>query len=160
MQALRKVGLGLCFALFAATAFAAQIPLIAGPLDPANEQATLNGLVNTMNATLPSLTAVPRNLLDNGAMTVNQRAATATAATTAGCVEASYSPDRWCADVNMAAGAGQLAVVTSSPTPPPGFINSATLVRNSGALGQPLLRGLRRPSSAAHRGRTAYQSAR
>jgi hypothetical protein len=82
--------------------------------------------------------AAPRNFLDNGSMDVNQRAVTATAATTSGLVETSYSPDRWGADVNMAAGAGQFAVVTSTPTPYPGFANSATLVRNSGALGQPV----------------------
>ena len=38
----------------------------------------------------------------------------------------------------MASGAGQLAVVTSTPSPYIGFTNSSTLVRNSGALGAPV----------------------
>ena len=38
----------------------------------------------------------------------------------------------------MASGAGQLAVVTSTPSPVIGATNSQTLVRNSGSLGQPV----------------------
>ena len=119
---------------------AANIPYQTGPFDPALDQLYNNQLIQALNAGVTPGSMAPfstqRNFLDNGAMQTNQRAATATCATTSGVVETSYSADRWACDVNMASGAGQLAVVTSTPTPPIGFTNVSTLVRNSGTLGQ------------------------
>lgn len=109
--------------------------------DPTNGTGSANGLIGSMNSTItPGSMAqfmVGRNLLDNGDMWVNQRAATATCGTTTTSgmtAAANYSADRWLCDANITTGAGQLAVATSSPTPPVGFINESTLVRNSGAL--------------------------
>jgi hypothetical protein len=126
-------------ALLASSAIAANVPLQTGPLDPGNVLGNENALIQAINAGIGgSGLNFGRNLLDNGDMWVNQRAATATCATTAGLVETSYSPDRWGCDSDFTTGAGQLSVVTSSPTPPVGFINEAKMVRNSGALGNPM----------------------
>ena len=120
----------------ATAAIGASVPYFTGP--QTMDVGTLNQLIGSINSNIRGLgfSTGTRNFLDNGDAWVNQRNATATAATTSGCVETSYSADRWCADVNMASGAGQLAVATT-PAPPPGFINVQTLVRNSGSLGQP-----------------------
>lgn len=120
--------------------FAANIPLTTGPYDPALLGSYLNQVIQSVNGNVVGLglPTLPRNFVDNGTMDVNQRAVTATCATTSGVVETSYSADRWACDVNMASGAGQLAVVTSGPSPQIGDTQSSTLVRNSGSLGQPV----------------------
>ncbi len=126
-------------AIFAGSVEAAQLPYITW--DPTNGGGVLNTLINSINSLINPGSMAPafsgRNLLDNGDMWVNQRAATATCGTTTTSgmtAAANYSADRWLCDVNITTGAGQLAVTTSSPTPPVGFINQSTLVRNSGAL--------------------------
>jgi hypothetical protein len=122
-----------------ASALAAQLPYITGPIDPGALQLTLNQLIQSINQNIGgSGYTFGRNMLDNGDMWVDQRGTSAaTCATTSGLVEVSYSADRWGCDVDFTTGAGQLATATSSPTPPTGFINEETLVRNSGALGNP-----------------------
>lgn len=85
---------------------------------------------------VPSWSA-PRNFIQNGAMNINQRGGTATCGTTSGVAVTSYGPDRWGCDVNVGSGAGQLSTVTSSPSPPAGFAQSAKFVKNSGGLAQP-----------------------
>ena len=126
----------------AAPAYAASVPLVTGPLEPSQAVANENALIQSLNANITPGSMAPyaavRNFLDNGAMQINQRAVTATCGTTSGMAETAYSADRWACDANMASGAGQMAVVTSTPSPPVGFTNSSTLVRNSGSLGQPI----------------------
>ena len=135
----RRAALFLIAALVSTAAFAASIPLL-NFWDPTNGLGILNGMIQSMNGSITPGSMAPymtnRNLVDNGDMWVNQRAATATCGTTttSGLTVAAYSADRWTCDVNITTGAGQLAVTTSSPTPPIGFINQSTLVRNSGAL--------------------------
>lgn len=107
------------------------------PTSGSNWQATVfSAGLNTEQA-IGTSALTPRNILDNGAMEINTRAATATCATTAGLVALSYSADRWGCDVNVGSGAGQLSVITASPTPPTGFTNALKEVKNSGSLAQP-----------------------
>ncbi len=128
--------------LFAVTAAAfATVPNPPTPTDPSQLVFLLNTLVQSINnnvtpATMGNVSNF-RNYLDNGAMGVFQRGGTATCGTTSGIPSSAYGPDRWGCIVNVTSGAGQLTAVTSSPTPPPGFLQSATLVRNSGSLAQP-----------------------
>ena len=120
----------------------AAIPLITGPLPPSDIIGSLNGLIQTLNsnAFTQGLLAPNnfRNLLDNGAMQVQQRGTgAATCATTSAAASANYGADRWVCDVNVTSGAGQLTAISSSPTPPTGFKYAQKLARNSGALTQP-----------------------
>jgi hypothetical protein len=82
-----------------------------------------------------------RNLLDNGAVQIVQRAA-ATSATncggTSGSSAATYIADRWTCIANVGSQAGQAQVITSSPAPPTGFTKSMKMWRNTGALTQPV----------------------
>jgi hypothetical protein len=136
----KAVSLSAAALLFAVQAHAANIPNFPGPWDPGNAMGVLNTWVQqSLNPNVGgSGQSFGRNLLDNGDMWVDQRGTSAaTAATTSGCVETSYSADRWCADVNITTGAGQLAVASATPSPPIGFVQYSTLVRNSGSLGQP-----------------------
>jgi hypothetical protein len=84
--------------------------------------------------------AAMRNFLGNGAFNMTQvnGTGTVTCATTSAATSAALSADRWVCDANVGSGAGRTAVVTSSPTPPTGFINEVKLFRTSGALTQPI----------------------
>lgn len=128
--------------LLGGTAFAASLPLFTGPQDPSQVGGNMNAVVQAVNAGAPGFGSLPagtRNYLDNGAMFVAQRGTgVATGASTAGCVALSYSADRWCVDTNVTSGAGRSQVITSTPSPPPGFQNSTKVYRNSGALLQPI----------------------
>ena len=144
---MKRLILGTATALLAGAAalFAANLPNI--PNSPNFSEAsqiigTLNYLLGQVNSgvTVQSMAPVTnfRNLLDNGAMLVQQRGTgAATCATTSGIVALSYAADRWACDVNVTSGAGQLTVITATPSPPTGFSASMKLVRNSGALTQP-----------------------
>jgi hypothetical protein len=127
-------------ALIAASAFAASIPLVPGPLDPGNALGNENALIQLLNqnvATDPGV-IIPKNVLDNSAFLIAQRGTgAATCGTTSGMPSTAYGPDRWACDVNEATGAGQLTQISSSPTPPLGALYAATLVRNSGSLTNP-----------------------
>lgn len=110
------------------------------PTSGSNWFAIVTTIANqTEAASLAGTFNSPRNILDNGATTVQQRGTgTATAATTAGCVALSYASDRWCADVNVTSGIGQLTPITATPAPPTGFTSSMKLVKSSSSLAQPV----------------------
>jgi hypothetical protein len=126
--------------------WAANLPFFTVTGSGCNEASQLlncmNQMVNAVNSGVTAQSMAPatnfRNLLDNGAMLVQQRGTgAATAGTTSGCAITSYAADRWCMDVNVTSGAGQLTPITSTPTPPVGFSQALKMVRNSGALTQP-----------------------
>jgi hypothetical protein len=135
-------GLGLLMLL---PAQAANIPLFTGPNCSEASQllSCLNQLIVQLNGQTYTQSLAefnnPRNLLDNGAMQVDQRGtgARTCALNGAAITSAAYSADRWGCEVNVGSGAGQLTVINATPTPPPGFQNAEKLVRNSGALTQP-----------------------
>lgn len=82
-----------------------------------------------------------RNVLDNGAAQVVQRAlatASTSCGTTTGSTSLTYSADRWTCIVNVASQQGKTQVVTASPSPPTGFTKSINVWRNSAALTQPV----------------------
>lgn len=136
--------------------------------DPTNALGTINswitGVLNpgvTIGSTSPN--SLGRNLLDNGDQTVDQRATTVTTmSTTSGCSAASYGPDRWCGNVNMASGAGAIDVGAAFSSTPvlPGLPNYTTLNRTGGALLQPqcAIQELPTAKSAAIAGQTVNLS--
>lgn len=132
-------------ALFAAgPCFAASVPLVTGAQDPSQLNATINGVIQSINSLItPNSMApqnTPRNYLDNGDMTVNQLGTgTITCGTTSGIpIVTGYNADRWGCVANVTSGAGRTSVITSSPTPPIGFQNEVQMFRTSGALTQPI----------------------
>ena len=140
----------------AGIAWSANIPLLSGSQynEPNQIVATLNALITSINS---SITAggvgswqTPRNFVDNGAMTVQQRgtAAVTCAANSAATVTA-YGADRWLCDANVGSGAGQMQIATATPTPPLGFSAETKLWRNSGALTQPVCAWQAIPTSEA-----------
>ena len=140
---MRKILLAAALSLFSMAAFAAQVPLLTGATtaDPSQVQATINGVIGSINSTITTQSmaapSYPRNLLDNGDFYVNQRGTTASTCGTTTIPVTAYNPDRWGCNVNVGSGAGQLATVTATPTPYQGFTNAFTFVRNSGSLAQP-----------------------
>jgi len=137
--------LGAAFAAILASgiaALAANLSLLSGPQDPSQLQATVNALIQSINSGITPQSMAPfnnaRNILDNGAMAIDQRGTgTFTCGTTTVPQTTAYAADRWGCNVNVTSGAGQLTVITATPAPPAGFTNSLKLVRNSGALTQP-----------------------
>ena len=130
----------LASAMFAASAFAAQIPLVSGPLDPGNALGNENALIQMLNGNVATGAGVtfPKNVLDNSNFQISQRGTGAsTCGTTSGMPETAYGPDRWACDINEATGAGQITQVSATPTPVVGAQFAATLVRNSGSLTNP-----------------------
>lgn len=81
-----------------------------------------------------------KNLLGNASLNGVQvnGTATVTFATTSSPTSAALIADRWVGDVNVTSGAGRSAIVTSTPTPPQGFLNVAKVYRTSGSLAQPI----------------------
>ncbi len=131
-------------AVTAAVAWAANIPLITGPQDPSQLNASLNNLINQINSGVTSTTigafnSNSRNILDNGTLEIQQRGTGAiTCAANAAITSAAYGADRWGCQANVAVGAGRQQVITATPTPPAGFKSAMTLFRTSGALTQPI----------------------
>lgn len=126
-----------------AIAVAANIPLLSGPQPAADLVSIINGLINSINSSItPQSMATfsgSRNYLDNGSMQVQQRGTgTVTCAANAAITAAAYGADRWGCQANVGSGAGRMAVITSSPSPPTGFTASQKLTRLSGALTQPI----------------------
>lgn len=124
---------------------AGNIPLFSGPAceEASQTLSCFNQIIQLLNgssyqASIQAFTT-PRNVLDNGALNIAQRGTgTQTCALNGAAITtAAYSADRWGCEVNVAVGAGQLTVITATPSPPPGFVNSMKQVRNSGALTQP-----------------------
>lgn len=113
-------------------------PFLTGPQDPSQLQANINQLALAVNGNASGW--VNQNYLDNGDFFVAQRGtADTTGGTTSGCAVASYPVDRWCVDTNVGSGTGHGQVITSTPSPPPGFQNSVKIWRNANALTQPIL---------------------
>ena len=140
---MRKIltALGLCLALVT-VAFGANLPLFSSPStnEPSQINATLNQLIQSINSLIsPATMQVYPNVLDNGAMQVQQRG---TGIRTCGDNTAptmtAYSADRWVCDANVAVGAGRTQVITATPSPPAGFAASLKVYRTSGALTQPV----------------------
>ena len=121
--------------------YAATVPLVTGPIDPGALQYDFNQLIQSINQNVATGAGAtfPKNVLDNSSFQIAQRGTgAATCGTTSGMPSSSYGPDRWACDVNEATGAGQLTQVSASPSPLTGSQYSATLVRNSGALQNPV----------------------
>jgi hypothetical protein len=99
--------------------------------------------LNPATVVIPSAmllpTTWPKNLLDNGAMGIQQRGTgTVTCAAAAAITSAAYVADRWGCSANVTSGVGRAAVITASPAPPTGFPASVKVWRLSGALTQPV----------------------
>lgn len=112
-----------------------------GATDPPALGLAINQLIGNINAGITPSSMAPfatfRNVLDNGAMAVQQRGtAAATGGTTSGCAVATYFADRWCVDTNVASGAGFGQASTSGG--PPDLPNYLKVYRNSGSLTQPV----------------------
>lgn len=80
----------------------------------------------------------PRNYLDNGAMRINQQGTGVITGGTTTVSALQFAADRWFIDTNVGSGAGRGQIITASPAPPTGFINSVKVYRTSGALLQPV----------------------
>lgn len=137
MKLTRSVLAGVGLLATIVLAHAASVPLLSGPMDPGNQQGNINQAIAAVNAAVPGFgVLIQKNYIDNGGMFIAQRGTGATAgASTAGCVAASYSADRWCVDTNVSSGAGYSQVAAVSPALP-GFKNMLKAYRNSGALTQ------------------------
>lgn len=124
-------------------AYATNISLLTGPQDVSQMNATFNALVQSINAAVtPQSMATfntPRNLIDNGAMNIQQRGTgIVTCGTTTIPQATAYGADRWGCNANVTSGAGRLQPFTTSPAPPTGFASEQKLYRTSGALTQPV----------------------
>lgn len=135
--------LGALFGAFT-IAYAANIPLLTGPQDPSQLNATINALINQINTLITPQTmasfASNRNYIDNGGGDIQQRGTgIQTCGTTSMPPATSYGADRWACNANVTSGAGRIvAGVTSTPSPPASFRYSQKLYRTSGALTQPV----------------------
>jgi hypothetical protein len=122
-----------------AIAYATNIPLLTGPQDPSQLNATLNNLILQINSGTAQTQFSDRNILDNGAVEIAQRGTgIVTCAAAAAITSAAYGPDRWGCSANVTSGAGRQQVITATPTPPAGFKNASVLYRTSGILTQPI----------------------
>jgi hypothetical protein len=101
-------------------------------MNPASEAITVGQLAAA------SLNNTPRNALANGAMAIAQKGTGVVTGGTTSITSSAFGPDRWATDTNVAGGAGQSQVVTSSPSPPTGFVNSVKVYRGSGSATQPV----------------------
>lgn len=143
---MRKLLATLSAVVFSGLIAYAAVPLIpSSPTysEPSQIIGTLNYLIGTINSNVSQALfgypTTPRNMIDNGAMAVAQRGTgTVTCAQAAGPASTAYTADRWACQANVTSGAGQAAVITASPAPPAGFINSVKVWRNSAALTQPV----------------------
>ena len=124
-------------------AYSANIPLLTGPQDPSQLNATVNGVIQSINSGITPATmanfASPRNLLDNGAMAVQQRGTGTRTCGTTTIPSTAYAADRWGCNVNVTSGAGTLQVITTAANLPasPAFTAGMVFYRTSGALAQP-----------------------
>lgn len=127
--------------LTAAIAWGASIPLLSGPQDPSQLNATINGVIQQINTGITPQTmanfANPRNLLDNGAMNVQQRGTAAQTCGTTTIPSSAHAADRWGCNVNVTSGAGSLQVTTSDLPAQPVFNTAQLFYRTSGTLAQP-----------------------
>lgn len=126
----------------AAIAWGLSIPLITGPQEVSQMNATFNSLINSLNSLVTPQTMASfnnfRNVLDNGNMSIQQRGTGIVTCGTTTIPSSAYSADRWGCNANVTSGAGRSQVTTATPTPPAGFTASQRLYRTSGALTQPV----------------------
>lgn len=143
---MRKLLATLSAVVFSGLIAYAAVPLIPNSptySEPSQIIGTLNYLIGTINSNVSfalfQSAETPRNVLDNGAMAVQQRGTgAATCGTTSGPLVVGYSADRWGCDVNVTSGVGTATIITTSPAPPTGFAASVKYVRASGVLTQPV----------------------
>ncbi len=127
----------------AVVALSANIPTFTGPQDPSQLFFYLNTLVNNINSGITPASMGnfdnPRNLLDNGAMAVQQRGTGTQTCGTTTIPSTAYAADRWGCNVNVTSGAGTLQVITTAANLPasPAFTAGHVFYRTSGALAQP-----------------------
>ncbi len=132
-------GQGTTGAICAQTVPAGPPSLTGNELVPADTGSQQPATVTIPSSLLANFSGTPRNYLDNGAIAVTQRGTgITTCAANAGQTLTTYSADRWGCSANVGSGAGRSQVVTASPAPPAGFVNSLKLYRNSAALTQPV----------------------
>ncbi len=122
-------------------AMGASIPLITGPQDPSQLNATINGVIQQINALITPATmatyTTPRNLLDNGGMQIQQRGTGTVTCGTTTIPSSAHSADRWGCNVNVTSGAGTLQVITANLPTQPVFNAALLFYRTSGTLAQP-----------------------
>lgn len=103
--------------------------------------ATLNYVISTINAAVTPQTmaqfSTPRNMLENGAMAVQQRGTGTRTCGTTTVPSTAYAADRWGCNVNVTSGAGTLQVITTNLPTFPVFTAAQVFYRTSGALAQP-----------------------
>lgn len=132
---------GLVFTAIAA--YSANIALLTGPQDVSQMNAVINGVIQSINSGITPQSmanfANPRNLLDNGAMAVQQRGTGARTCGTTTVPTTAYAADRWGCNVNVGSGAGTLQVITTAANLPasPAFTAGHLFYRTSGTLAQP-----------------------
>ncbi len=151
LSACRSIAAAALLTLAAFAADAASVPQFTGPsgTNPGPNPLNLNDVnqaINAVNQQVNSSTAAPplnfRNWLDNGAMDVAVRGSGqincgGTTGTGSGAsLGAGYVADRWACIVNVTSQAGKVQVSTT--TPPAGFGQFSQIIRNSGALTQPV----------------------
>lgn len=129
--------------LTAALAWSANIPLITGPQDPSQLNATVNNVIQSINSGItPASMATfgsPRNLLDNGGVQIQQRGTGTQTCGTTTIPSSAHAADRWGCNVNVTSGAGTLQVITTAANLPasPAFNAGMVFYRTSGTLAQP-----------------------
>lgn len=127
--------------LTAVLAGAANIALLTGPQDVSQMNATINGVIQSINSGITPQTMAtytsPRNILDNGGMQVYQRGTTAATCGTTTIPSSAHAADRWGCNVNVTSGAGTLQVITSNLPTSPVFNAGLLFYRTSGTLAQP-----------------------
>lgn len=122
-------------------AHSVNVPLFVGPAcqEASQNLSCYNQIITQFNSQLAQVPApsTPRNLLDNGAINIQQRGTgIRTCAQAAAPGSAAYAADRWFCDANASATALRMRVITTAPTPPPGFAQSQEIYRQSGAVTQ------------------------
>ena len=137
--------------ILAGGGYAATLPLLGGPgqTNPSNNPIDIpdvNAAVISANQNINPSTMAPtlnfRNWLDNGALDIDVRGASqincggTTGSGTGASLGAGYVADRWTCIVNVTSQAGKTQILTT--TPPPGFNQYLQIIRNSGALTQPV----------------------
>jgi len=151
MRKLLGVAAGLALLLISASAqaqfssyYGVNIPLRTSNCAEASQLLPcLNKTVQDTNTGVTAQTTapynLPRNILDNGGMQVQQRGTGVQTCGTTTIPSSAYGPDRWGCNVNVTSGAGSLVVDNTTADLPTGplFFGSVKFYRTSGALAQP-----------------------
>ena len=144
MTRFRKLAIAATFlAPVAAWSAVPQIPSSPQYSEASQIVGTLNYLVGLINSYINAATmaeySLPRNLLDNGQMQIQQRGTSTQTCGTTTVPATAYAADRWGCNVNVTSGAGTLQVITSNlpAAPLPAFNAAMLFYRTSGTLAQP-----------------------